>query len=48
LDPLVVELLEITEMNWKGSGRKRLWLNRGTVPAFPWVSEELKEIHCSQ
>jgi hypothetical protein len=23
-------------MNLKGSGRKQLWPNRGTVPIFPW------------
>jgi hypothetical protein len=21
---------------WKGFGRKRSWLNRGTIPAFAW------------
>jgi hypothetical protein len=24
------------KMNWKGCGRKQLWLNQGTTPAFTW------------
>jgi hypothetical protein len=42
-----VEWYDWWTVNWKGLGRKRLWLNRGTLRVFDWRAEENHEIYHS-